>query len=378
MSDYSPTLALALALIQRPSVTPEDTGCQALIAERLRPLGFVPEPMRVGTVDNLWLRRGAVSPLFVFAGHTDVVPPGPLDTWQSPPFEPTLREGLLYGRGAADMKGSLAAFVTAVSDFITQHPHHRGSIALLLTSDEEGPAVEGTVKVIERLTARGEHIDWCVVGEPSSERRLGDTLKVGRRGSLSGRLQVHGRQGHVAYPHLADNPVHRAAPVLAELATTIWDQGNAEFPPTTFQISNIHAGTGVENVIPGGLEVRFNFRFSTEVTAEVLKRRTQAILDRHGLGYDLHWRLSGEPFLTRQGTLIATCRATVAEIAGIDPVLSTAGGTSDGRFIAPTGAEVVELGPVNATIHQANECVRAADLDLLARLYRRILERLLA
>lgn len=377
MSD-TPTLSLAQELIARPSVTPQDAGCQALLRERLEPLGFAAEPMRFGEVDNLWIRRGASAPVFCFAGHTDVVPTGPRERWSSDPFLPEVREGKLYGRGAADMKGSIAAMTTAIERFLRAHPDHRGSIALLITSDEEGPSVDGTVKVVERLQARGEKIDWCLVGEPSSTTRVGDVIKNGRRGSLSGRLRVQGRQGHVAYPHLADNPIHRVAPALAELAGTEWDQGNEFFPPTTFQVSNIHAGTGATNVIPGEAEVLFNFRYSTQSTQEDLKRRVHAILDRHGLQYTLEWTLSGEPFLTPRGALVEATVAAIREEAGIDTELSTAGGTSDGRFIAPTGAQVVELGPLNATIHQIDEHVGVEELETLSRIYEAILVRLLA
>ncbi len=377
-TQHSPTIELALDLIRRPSVTPEDGGCQELIAARLAPLGFAIEPMPFGEVKNLWARRGTSRPLLVFAGHTDVVPTGPLAQWDSPPFEPEIRDGMLYGRGAADMKGSLAAMVTACERFVATHPNHQGSIAVLFTSDEEGPSVNGTVKVIEALEARAEKIDWCVVGEPSSTEQVGDVAKNGRRGSLNGQLTVQGIQGHVAYPHLADNPIHRAAPALAELAAIEWDQGNEFFPATRFQISNIHGGTGAENVIPGELEVVFNFRYSTALTADDIKRRVHEVLDRHGLKYTLNWKLSGKPFLTSHGALLDATRAAVREVSGIDTELSTAGGTSDGRFIAPTGAQVIELGPLNATIHKLNECVRAADLDVLSRQYEAILRRLLA
>jgi len=374
---YSPTTQLTLELIRRPSVTPEDGGCQELIAARLAKLGFTIEPMPYAEVTNLWARRGTAAPMLVFAGHTDVVPTGPLDQWQSPPFAPEIRDGYLYGRGAADMKGSLAAMVTACEAFVARHPQHRGSIAFLLTSDEEGPSVNGTVKVMEALSARGDHIDWCVVGEPTATKQVGDVVKNGRRGSLNGRLTVHGTQGHVAYPQLADNPIHRAAPALAELCAITWDQGNAYFPPTTFQISNIHGGTGAENVIPGDLEVVFNFRYSTELDQTTIQQRVAAVLERHGLRYTLHWKLSGEPFLTEVGELVEATRTAIREVSGLDTQLSTSGGTSDGRFIAPTGAQVIELGPVNATIHKLNECVAVADLDSLAAQYRRILECLL-
>ncbi len=374
---YSPTTQLALELIRRPSVTPEDSGCQELIAARLANLGFTIEPMPFAEVTNLWARRGTAAPLLVFAGHTDVVPTGPLEQWQSPPFAPEIRDGYLYGRGAADMKGSLAAMVTACEAFVAQYPQHRGSIAFLLTSDEEGPSVNGTVKVMEALSARGDHIDWCVVGEPTATRQVGDVIKNGRRGSLNGRLTVHGTQGHVAYPHLADNPIHRAAPALTELCGITWDEGNAYFPPTSFQISNVRSGTGVENVIPGDLEVTFNFRYSTELDQTSIQQRVAAVLERHDLRYTLQWKLSGEPFLTEAGELVEAVRTAIREVSGLDTQLSTSGGTSDGRFIAPTGAQVIELGPVNATIHKLNECVAVTDLDSLAAQYRRILECLL-
>ena len=376
-TDLSPTTQLALELIGRPSVTPDDGGCQELIAQRLTKLGFAIEPMPFGEVTNLWARRGAAAPLLVFAGHTDVVPTGPLDQWQSPPFAPEIRDGYLYGRGAADMKGSLAAMVTACEAVLAQHPQHRGSIAFLLTSDEEGPSVNGTVKVMEALSARGDHIDWCVVGEPTSTKQVGDVIKNGRRGSLNGRLTVHGTQGHVAYPHLADNPIHGAAPALAELCAITWDHGNDYFPPTTFQISNIHGGTGADNVIPGDLEVTFNFRYSTELDQAGIQRRVESVLTRYGLRHTLQWKLSGEPFLTPVGELVEAAREAIRDVSGLDSQLSTSGGTSDGRFIAPTGAQVIELGPVNATIHKLNECVAVADLDSLSALYRRIVERLL-
>lgn len=373
----SDVIALAKDLIRRPSVTPLDEGCQTLMAERLAKLGFVIEPMVFEDTTNLWARRGSEGPLFCFAGHTDVVPAGPLDKWHTPPFEPTIQDGVLYGRGAADMKGSLAAMVTATERFIAACPGHRGSIAFLITSDEEGPSVDGTVRVVEVLEARGEKIDWCLVGEPSSTQRVGDVVKNGRRGSLGGILTVTGRQGHVAYPHLADNPVHRLAPALAELAATAWDDGNAYFPPTTFQVSNIHAGTGANNVIPGSCDVVFNFRFSTESTPESLRRRVHALLDRHGLQYAIDWRLSGLPFLTPPGELVEAARQSIRAVSGQEPTLSTSGGTSDGRFIAPTGAQVLELGPLNATIHQVDECVGVAELDALSAMYEGILRALL-
>ena len=373
----SSTLDLAIDLIRRRSVTPEDAGCQPLMAERLARLGFSIEPMRFGDVDNLWARRGGDGPLFCFAGHTDVVPPGPLDQWHSDPFVPEVRDGVLYGRGACDMKGSLAAMVTATEAFIAAHPDHRGSIAFLITSDEEGPAVNGTVKVVETLSARGERIDYALVGEPSSHEQLGDIIKNGRRGSLNGTLKVRGKQGHVAYPQLADNPVHRAAPALAELCAEQWDSGNADFPPTSFQVSNIAAGTGAENVIPGELTAQFNLRFSTALTPEVIRHRVEGILDRHGLDYHIDWHLSGMAFLTPAGALVAAAREAIAAVTGVVPTLSTSGGTSDGRFIAPTGAQVLELGPINATIHKIDECVAVDDLDRLSTIYKDMLTRLL-
>ncbi len=374
----SDTVDLALDLISRPSVTPEDGGCQDAMIARLEALGFAVERLRFADVDNFWARRGSGRPLFVFAGHTDVVPPGPVEKWSCHPFRPEVRDGWLYGRGAADMKGSLAAMVTACERFIAAHPDHKGSIGFLVTGDEEGPSINGTVKVVEHLEARGEKMDWCLVGEPTCEQRLGDTIKNGRRGSLNGRLVVRGIQGHVAYPHLADNPVHRAAPVLAQLCAMQWDQGNEFFPPTTFQISNIHAGTGATNVIPGELEVLFNFRYSTETTRERLEETVTTLLDRHGLDYRLEWTHSGDPFLTPCGELVEAARTAIREIAGIEPALSTTGGTSDGRFIAPTGAQVLEFGPLNATIHKIDERVHVDELDSLSRIYQRILEKLLA
>ena len=374
----SATIELARALIERASVTPDDAGCQPLIADRLQAIGFSIESLRFGEVDNLWARRGTAPPLFVFAGHTDVVPPGPLADWDSDPFTPSLREGCLYGRGAADMKSSIAAMVTACERFIGSHAGHPGSIAFLLTSDEEGPSVDGTVKVIEHLKTRGEQIDWCLVGEPTSREHTGDVIKNGRRGSLNGVLRVYGQQGHVAYPQLADNPVHRAAPALAELVAAEWDAGNAHFPPTTFQISNINAGTGAENVIPGELHILFNLRFSTESSPASIQSRVLAILDRHGLDYRIDWKISGLPFITPAGELVDAARRAIHSITGQETELSTSGGTSDGRFIAPAGAQVVELGPPNATIHKTNECVNLAELDTLSSIYERILELLLA
>jgi succinyl-diaminopimelate desuccinylase len=370
----TPTLELACDLIQRPSVTPDDQGCQELLATRLEPLGFQIEPLRFGDVDNLWARHGSDAPLFVFAGHTDVVPPGPLEEWSSNPFQPDIRDGHLYGRGAADMKGSIAAMVTACERFLAANDGHTGSIAFLITSDEEGPAINGTVKVIEQLAGRGEHIDWCLVGEPSSQQQVGDMIKIGRRGSLNGALRVHGQQGHVAYPQLADNPIHSAAPALAELVATEWDQGNDHFPPTTFQISSIRAGTGTSNVIPGELEVDFNLRFSTESSAESLQSRIRNILSVHGLDCELDWNLCGQPFLTEPGALVAAVSTAIREITGLETALSTSGGTSDGRFIAPTGSQVVELGPPNTTIHQINENVNVDNLQKLTLVYEKILE----
>ena len=366
---HSATITLACELIARPSLTPDDAGCQQLLAERLAACGFQLEPMRCGEVDNLWARRGNNGPVLCFAGHTDVVPTGPLEHWDSPPFTPSIRDGLLYGRGAADMKGSLAAMVVAVERFVAAHPEHRGSIAFLLTSDEEGPATEGTVRVVERLVERGEKVDWCIVGEPSSTELVGDVVKNGRRGSLNARLLIKGRQGHVAYPHLVRNPIHLAAPALAELAAEVWDQGNAFFPPTSFQISNIHSGTGANNVVPGELEALINFRFSTESTVDGLQQRVHAILDRHGLDFELEWNLSGLPFLTEPGDLLDGVRAAIRQVTGRDTQPSTSGGTSDGRFIATMGTQVVELGPINATIHQLNEHVSVADLDTLTDIY---------
>jgi len=373
----SSVLDLAAELIRRPSVTPEDGGCQEILIARLERLGFAIERLPFGEVTNLWARRGSATPLFCFAGHTDVVPTGPLGHWDSPPFEPRVRAGRLYGRGAADMKGSLAAMILATEAFLAAHPSYRGSIAFLITSDEEGPATDGTVRVIERLQARGEGINYCLVGEPTSAEYLGDTLKNGRRGSLSGWLTVHGKQGHVAYPHLAKNPLHVFAPVLARLCAEQWDRGNASFPPTTFQIANLHMGTGADNVIPGELELQFNFRFSTELDADRIAQRVATILAEGDFAYGLRWRLSGNPFLTLAGALVSATREAVAAVTGRIPELSTSGGTSDGRFVAPTGAQVVELGPLNATIHQVNEHVEIADLEQLARIYQDLLARLL-
>ena len=374
----SATLDLACELIRRRSVTPEDAGCQALMCQRLAAIGFDIEPLPFGQVSNFWARRGSASPLLCFAGHTDVVPSGPEADWSSPPFEPSIRDGKLYGRGAADMKGSLAAMITAVEAFVAAHPQHRGSIAFLITSDEEGPAKNGTVKVIEHLQARGEKIDWCLVGEPSSSALLGDVIKNGRRGSLNAHLRVKGHQGHVAYPQFADNPIHRAAPALAALAARQWDAGNDFFPPTTFQISNLNSGTGATNVIPGQLEALFNFRFSTEVSAGQLQAAVEEIFAAHQLDCEISWRLSGNPFITEPGELTAAAVAAVEASCGITPRLSTSGGTSDGRFIAPTGAQVIELGPINASIHQLDEHVNVLDLDMLAEAYQGLMAGLLA
>jgi succinyl-diaminopimelate desuccinylase len=371
------TLELTEALIRRRSVTPADAGCQELIGERLARQGFQLERLRFGGVDNLWARHGTGAPLVCFAGHTDVVPPGPLEQWQSDPFQPVERDGHLYGRGAADMKTSIAAFVTAVERLVREAPTHPGSVALLITSDEEGAAVDGTARVVEALKARGERLDYCIVGEPTCVQRLGDTIKNGRRGSLGGDLRVKGVQGHVAYPQLARNPVHLAAPALAELTAAEWDRGNDDFPPTTFQISNIQAGTGANNVIPGELRVMFNFRFSTASTVEALKSRVHAILDRHGLEYALEWSLSGMPFLTPRGRLVEIITRAIRAELGVDPELSTTGGTSDGRFIAAICPQIVEFGPVNASIHKINERVAVADMEALSRVYHRALVELL-
>ncbi len=374
----NPTIELTKQLISQPSVTPDDAGCLKIIGDRLAAIGFKLEKMDFDDVENLWAVRGNSGPILAFAGHTDVVPTGDLSRWQHHPFEPVIEaDGLLYGRGAADMKGSLAAMVTACERFISDHSNHNGRIAFLLTSDEEGPAINGTVKVMETLSNRNEFIDWCVVGEPSSTNKLGDVVKNGRRGSLNADLTVKGIQGHVAYPHLADNPIHSVAPALAALTTEIWDNGNEFFPATSFQISNLNAGTGATNVIPGEVHCLFNFRFSTESTAENLMARTEAILQAHQLNYDITWNLSGSPFLTSRGELIAATQESIHEVTGLETELSTSGGTSDGRFIAPTGTQLVELGPRNATIHKVDECIEAADLEPLSRIYQRILEKLL-
>lgn len=376
MSD-SPVLALTKDLISRSSVTPADEGCQAALAARLSACGFSCETMVFGEVTNLWARRGTEGPVVVFAGHTDVVPTGPLERWDSPPFVPTEREGLLYGRGAADMKSSIAAFAVAAEEFVAAHPDHQGSIALLITSDEEGPSTHGTVKVCQALQARGETLDYCIVGEPTSVNHLGDTVKNGRRGSLSGHLVIKGKQGHVAYPHLARNPIHLVAPALVSLTTEVWDNGNDYFPATTFQISNMNSGTGATNVVPGTATIDFNFRFSTASTAESLKQRVHALLDSHGLDYDLNWSLGGEPFLTPRGNLSEALSKAIEAETGITTELSTTGGTSDGRFIAKMCPQVIEFGPINASIHQVNEHIRIDSLEPMKNIYRRTLEYLL-
>jgi len=382
MDTPSPTVSLAQQLIRLPSITPADAGCQELMAERLRAIGFDCQFLSWGEgderVQNLWAVRGKSGPLFAFAGHTDVVPTGPEENWLFPPFEPVLHEGMLYGRGAADMKGALAAMVTACERFVSEYPDHNGRIAFLITSDEEGPADYGTVKVMEWLAEQGEQITWCLVGEPSSTDAAGDVIKNGRRGSLGGWLTVKGVQGHVAYPHKVKNPIHLAAPALAELACEQWDNGNEFFPATSFQISNINGGTGATNVVPGTLKVIFNFRFSTELTHDQIIARTEAILDKHQLIYDLDWILSGEAFLTPPGDLVDATRAAITAATGLESQMSTSGGTSDGRFIAPSGAQVIELGAINATIHQLNECVSADDLDKISIIYEGVLQRLLA
>ena len=374
----SEVLELACELISRPSVTPEDAGCQALVAERLARAGFAIEPLRYGEVDNLWASHGSGAPVLVLLGHTDVVPPGPREAWSSEPFEPVIRDGVLYGRGAADMKGSVAAFVVAAERFVADHPDHPGTLALLLTSDEEGDAIDGVRKVADTLRTRGQRIDWCITGEPSSTARLGDLLRVGRRGSLSATLVIKGVQGHVAYPHKARNPVHQAAAALAELVARQWDAGYDSFPPTSLQVSNIHAGTGANNVIPGELQVLFNLRYNPHWDAPRLEGEVAALLDRHGLEYELRWHRSGEPFHTPEGRLRAVARQVLAEFAGAPPEESTGGGTSDARFIAPLGAQCIEIGPVNASIHQVDEHVSVADLEALPELYRRLVERLLS
>jgi succinyl-diaminopimelate desuccinylase len=377
MTALSPTLQLACELIERPSVTPTDADCQTIMMARLEKIGFQCQSLRFGDVDNFWAVHGSSGPIFCFAGHTDVVPTGPAVNWQTRPFDAVIQDGMLRGRGAADMKGSLAAMITACESFVAAHPDHSGRIAFLITSDEEGPAINGTVKVIEWLEQQNEKITWCLVGEPSSTDKVGDVIKNGRRGSLGAVMTVHGIQGHVAYPHLAKNPIHLSTPALTALTAEIWDEGNDFFPATSFQISNINGGTGATNVIPGELKVVFNFRFSTELTAEILKTRTHNILDQFNLDYSIDWNLSGQPFLTAEGPLVEAAQIAIKAVTGSDTTLSTAGGTSDGRFIAPTGAQVVELGPVNATIHKIDECVNAADLDKLSLMYAGVLKELL-
>jgi len=374
----SNTLKLTKELISRKSITPKDEGCQDFLIDQLEPFGFVAEKLNFGEVDNIWLRKGTEAPVFCFAGHTDVVPTGPLESWDSDPFSAEIRDGKLFGRGTADMKGSIAAFTVACQRFVKDYPDHKGSIAYLITSDEEGPATDGTVKVIKTLEARSEKIDWCLVGEPSSTNKVGDVIKNGRRGSLGCWLQINGKQGHVAYPHLAENPIHLTAPMLEELTAMEWDKGNDFFPPTTFQVSNLNSGTGVTNVIPGTLKMIFNFRFSTEITPEELQQRVEALLDKHKLNYEIKWVLSGMPFLTAEGNLVDAAVSAIKEVRGIDTELSTSGGTSDGRFIAPTGAQVLELGPTNATIHQINECVGEDELDQLENIYYAMLKKLLS
>ncbi len=377
MNDLSPALNLALALMAKKSVTPDDQGCQKLMCKRLEAIGFTITHLRFDDVDNFWATRGSEGPLLAFAGHTDVVPEGPLEHWDIPPYEPTVKDGILYGRGAADMKGSLAAMVVACEEFIEHHPDHKGRIGFLITSDEEGIAVNGTVKVINYLQEHNEKITWCIVGEPSSTNTLGDIIKNGRRGSLGAELTIKGIQGHVAYPHLAANPIHLAMPALAELTAKNWDNGNDYFQPTSLQISNFNSGTGATNVIPGEAHIVFNFRFSTEYTPEKLQQETEALLDKHNINYELNWKLSGLPFLTEVGVLTDATIKAVETITGTTPELSTGGGTSDGRFIAPTGAQVIELGPINATIHKVNEHVEASEITLLAKIYEKILVNML-
>jgi succinyl-diaminopimelate desuccinylase len=374
----SRTLDLTKDLLNRKSVTPEDAGCQEMMANILKPLGFLIEDLTFADTKNIWARRGSDGPVFCFAGHTDVVPSGPEQKWQTLPFEATEKDGYIHGRGAADMKGSLAAMLVATENFVKANPQHKGSIAFLITSDEEGPFINGTTKVIDTLEARNEKITWCLVGEPSSTNEIGDIVKNGRRGSLTGDLLVKGIQGHVAYPHLARNPIHESTLALAELANTHWDEGNDSFPATSFQISNINGGTGAGNVIPGELNICFNFRFSTEVTDQQLITRVNQVLDAHKLDYEIDWTFNGQPFLTDSGKLVEATQQAIKHCTGRETMLSTAGGTSDGRFIAPTGAQVIELGPVNATIHKVDECVKMDDLDTLAEIYQDILQRLLA
>jgi succinyl-diaminopimelate desuccinylase len=373
----SETLTLLEELIKKPSVTPDDAGCQDLLAQRLTKIGFEDERLNFDNTQNIWLRRGGSKPLFVFLGHTDVVPPGPLNAWETPPFEPAIRDGKLYGRGAADMKGGIACFITAVERFIAEYPDHQGSIALMITSDEEGIATNGIVKVINALENRGDKIDWCLVGEPSSNQQIADIIRVGRRGSLCAKLTVHGIQGHVAYPEIAENPIHAFAPALKELTEEVWDNGNEFFPPTSLQVSNINAGTGAENIIPGSVEVQFNLRFCTELDEATIKQRTHAILDKYGFKYDLQWRLSGNPFLTEKGKLIDAAHQAIKTVTGRTTIDDTGGGTSDGRFIAPTGAQVIELGPINESIHKINENVAITDLEILSNIYEQIMINLL-
>ena len=373
----SETLSLLKDLVSRESVTPKDAGCQDVLVERLSKIGFNEERLNFDDTQNIWLRRSDKKPLLTFLGHTDVVPPGPLDRWITPPFEPTIKDGKLYGRGTADMKAGIACFITAVERFIKNHPDHQGSIAIMITSDEEGIATNGVVKVIDVLEKRNEKIDWCLVGEPSSDKKLGDVIRVGRRGSLCAKLTVHGIQGHVAYPEIANNPIHSFAPALKELTEEVWDKGNQFFPPTSLQVSNINSGTGAENIIPGDVEVQFNLRFCTELDEDTIKQRTTAILDKHDFKYDLQWRLSGNPFLTEGGALIDAAHAAIKQVTGFETLDDTGGGTSDGRFIAPTGAEVIELGPLNETIHKINENVDVKDLEILSEIYEYMLIELL-
>ena len=375
--NHSPTVELAMQLVAQPSVTPKDAGCQAMMTARLKDCGFSIENLRFGDVDNFWAIHGTSGPIFCFAGHTDVVPAGPVESWSHPPFTPTIVEGQLYGRGSADMKGSLAAMVVAAEEFVSEFPKHQGRLAFLITSDEEGIAVNGTVKVVDWLQQQGITPEWCLVGEPSSSTQCGDTIKNGRRGSLGCRLTVKGTQGHVAYPHLAANPIHLGMPALEELTREIWDQGNAFFPATSFQVSNFNEGTGATNVIPGTVEVLFNFRFSTEVTDLQLMGRAEAILNKHQLDYEAEWNLSGQPFITERGDLVQAAINCIARTAGLEAELSTAGGTSDGRFIAPIGTQVVELGPVNQSIHRVDENVSIDDLNTLTKIYKNILHELL-
>ncbi|MFT3741840.1 MAG: succinyl-diaminopimelate desuccinylase [Gammaproteobacteria bacterium] len=370
-------LALASQLIQQPSITPEDADCQTIIQNFLNPLGFQCTPLPFGKVKNLWATHGQGEPCLFFAGHTDVVPPGPEQSWNTPPFVPTVKDGILYGRGAADMKGAVAAFLMACQQFLHQYPQHQGTLGILLTSDEEGDAIDGTQKVIEHLVAQRTPLTWCLVGEASSQQRVGDGIKIGRRGSLNGQLTLQGKQGHIAYPHLANNAIHQALPAFLTLAEMTWDEGNAEFPPTSFQFSNLQAGTGATNVIPGQLQASFNFRFSPLSPAQSLMEQTEAILQHYGLSYQLNWQLSAQPFMTPQGALLSAAQQAIQETTGLTPQLTTDGGTSDGRFIAPTGCEVIELGVCNGTIHQANECVGVQDLMQLTAIYKKILMALL-